>query len=288
MTPEFTLHNGVRVPALALGTYRAKDGEEAYRSVMDALELGYRSFDTAMFYFNEVSIGKALRESGVPRSAVQVTTKLWNDSHGYDKTHKAFEASLERLGLEYIDEYLIHWPLTGEEYLGSWRAMEELYKAGSIKIIGVSNFLKHMLQNLMKHGEIKPMIDQIEFNPQFQPNGLIAFCQENNILVEAWRPLQRGALDRSPITEIAEKHGKTNAQVVLRWLYQRGVRTLPKTTHKERMAENIASFDFKLDAGDVAALNGMNTSVRTAESPDEFVFMGEKLIEKFRGQGYPC
>ncbi len=288
MIPEFTLNNGVRVPAISLGTYRAKDGEEAYRSVLSALEQGYRSFDTAMFYFNEVSIGKALRESGVPRSAVQVTTKLWNDSHGYEKTHKAFEASLERLGLEYIDEYLIHWPLADDEYLGSWRAMEELYKAGSIKIIGVSNFMKHMLQNLMAQCEIKPMIDQIEFNPQFQPNSLIAFCQENGILVEAWRPLQKGALDRAPIPEIAAKHGKTNAQAVLRWLYQRGVRTLPKTTHKERMAENMDIFDFMLDEGDVAALNGMNTSVRTAESPDEFVFMGEKLIEKFRGQGYPC
>ncbi len=288
MIPEFILHNGVHVPAMALGTYKAKDGEEACRGVLDALELGYRSFDTAMFYFNEVSVGKAIRESGVPRGDIQVTTKLWNDSHGYDKTMRAFDASLKRLGLEYIDEYLIHWPLTDEAHLGSWKAMEELYKAGAIKIIGVSNFLKHTLQNLIAHCEIKPMINQIEFNPRFQPNDLTAFCQENGILVEAWRPMQKGALDIADISDIAARHGKSNVQVVLRWLYQRGVRTLPKTTHRERMAENLAIFDFELGESEVAALNALNGCVRSGESPDEFVFKGEKLMEKFKAKGYPC
>lgn len=288
MIPEFKLHNGVCLPAIGLGTYLAEDGNEAYRCVLDALDLGYRSIDTAMFYYNEVSIGKAIRESSVPREEIFVTTKLWNDSHGYEKTLKAFDASLKRLGLDYIDEYLIHWPLLEKEYRYTWKAMEKLYSQGLIRIIGVSNFLKVTLTDLLHHCDVKPMINQLEVNPQFQPNDLIAFCQQNDVLVEAWRPLIWGKLDREPISTIAKAHGKTPVQVTLRWLYQRGVRTLPKTTHKARMAENMDIFDFTLNDNEIAGINALNTWVRTGESPDEFVFKGEQLLEKHRAMGYPC
>jgi diketogulonate reductase-like aldo/keto reductase len=271
---------------MGLGTYLAKSGEEAYHSVIDALGAGYRSVDTAMYYFNEASVGQAIRESGIPRKEIYVTTKLWNDSHGYEKTLKAFDASLKRLGLDYIDEYLIHWPNLDEEYIPTWKAFEKLYRDGLIRVIGLSNFLKHTLINLIDHCEIKPMVNQIEVNPVFQPDDLITFCQRNDILVEAWRPLVWGKLDREPIVSIAKKYGKTPVQVTLRWLYQKGIRTLPKTTHKERMLENKDIFDFALDDSEIAGINKLNTWVRTGESPDAFLFMGEEEIQKHKSMGY--
>ncbi len=288
MIPKFTLNNGVRVPAIGLGTYLAKDGDEAYRTVMDALSVDCCSIDTAMYYFNEVSIGQAIRDSGMPREKVYITTKLWNDSHGFEKTLKAFDASLKRLGLDYIDEYLIHWPNLDEEYIPTWKAFEKLYRDGLIRVIGLSNFPKLTLMNLMQHCEIKPMVNQIEVNPVFQPDDLIDFCQQNDILVEAWRPIVWGKLDKEPILSIAAKYGKTPVQVALRWLYQRGIRTLPKTTHKERMIENMQIFDFTLSSDDMAGISKLNTWIRTGESPDEFLFMGEEMIAQQRALGYPC
>ena len=288
MIHEFTLNNGVRVPAIGLGTYLAKDGDEARRSAMDALSVGYRSIDTAMYYFNEVSIGQAIREAGLPREQIYITTKLWNDSHGYEKTLKAFDASLKRLGLDYIDEYLIHWPNLDEAYIPTWKAFEKLYREGVIRVIGLSNFQKHTLKNLLQNCEIKPMVNQIEVNPVFQPDDLIAFCQQNDIQIEAWRPIVWGKVDKEPITGIAAKYGKTPVQVTLRWLYQRGIRMLPKTTHKERMIENMQIFDFSLNDDEMAGIAALNTWIRTGESPDEFLFMGEEMIEKQRALGYPC
>lgn len=271
MIPEFKLSNGVEVPAVGLGTFLTKDGEEAARCVCEAVELGYRSIDTAMIYMNEEGIGKGIRECGVPRKDLYITTKLWNDSHGYDETLRAFDASLKRLGLDYLDQYLMHWPgLEEESYLPTWKAFEKLYDEGLIRTIGVCNFTKPVLKNLLAHCNVALMVNQIEIHPMFQPNDLIRFCQDKDIQVEAWRPIVWGKLDKEPILSAAEKYGKTTVQVCLRWHYQRGIRTVPKTTHKDRMAQNMDIFDFELTPEEMEAINGLNTFVRTGESPDEF------------------
>ncbi|MGI6667945.1 MAG: aldo/keto reductase [Acetivibrionales bacterium] len=274
MIPKFTLHNGVEVPAVGLGTFRTKNGEEACRVICDAVEAGYRSFDTAMIYMNEEGVGQGIKSCGIPREELYITTKLWNDSHGYEETLKAFDASLKRLGLDYIDEYLIHWPGMTESYLPTWKAFEKLYKDGYIRVIGVCNFIKPILKNLLDNCEIKPMVNQVEMHPFFQPNDLISFCQSEGIQVEAWRPIVWGKLDKEPITSIAKRHDKSVVQVALRWEYQRGVRPLPKTTHKERMISNLQIFDFSLSDEEMAAINALNTYNRTGESPDEFFETG--------------
>ena len=279
---DFILNNGVRVPAIGLGTYLAENGDVAYQSVTDALAAGYRSIDTAMYYFNEISIGQAIHASGIARKEIYVTTKLWNDSHGYDKTLRAFDASLKRLGLDYLDEYLIHWPNCDEDHMPTWKAFEKLYRDGRVKAIGLSNFQVHMLEKLLDRCEIKPMINQFEVNPLFQPNRLIQYCQAHEIQVEAWRPIVWGKLDMEPILSAAKRHGKTPVQVTLRWLHQKGIRTLPKTTHKERMLENADIFDFALDEKEASGINKLNTWIRTGESPDEFYFMGEENIQKHK------
>jgi diketogulonate reductase-like aldo/keto reductase len=274
MIPNFTLHDGSLVPATGLGTFLLKNEGEAAQSVRDAVEAGYRSIDTAMVYLNEEGVGKGIKTCGVPRELLYVTTKLWNDSHGFEETLKAFDASLKRLGLDYLDEYLIHWPGMTESYLPTWRAFEKLHREGRIRTIGVCNFLKPILKDLMARCEIKPMINQIEMHPFFQPNDLIAFCQQNGIQVEAWRPIVWGKLDKEPISGLAKKYGKSVVQVTLRWQYQRGIRTVPKTTHKDRMAANLNIFDFALTDEEMASFAPLNTYNRTGESPDEFFETG--------------
>jgi len=277
MIPAFKLSNDISVPAIGLGTYLIPDGDEVERCIIDSVEVGYRSFDTAMFYFNEIGIGTGIKSCGLPREQLYVTTKLWNDSHGYEKTLKAFSASLKRLGLEYIDEYLIHWPGLDEDYIPTWKAFEKLYKDGLIRVIGVSNFTKNILIRLFEECEIKPMVNQVEVNPVFQPNELVSFCKANNILIEPWRPIVHGKLDFTPITNCAKVYNKTPVQVTLRWLYQKGMRTLPKTTSKQRMAENADIFDFELTNDEVLSIDSLNTFVRTGETPDEFF---EKFSDK--------
>ena len=270
MAPNFKLSNGIDVPATGLGTFLTKDGKESAECICDAVKAGYRSFDTAMIYLNEAGVGQGVKDCGISREALHITTKLWNDSHGYDKALKAFDASLKRLRLDYIDEYLIHWPGFDEQYLPTWKAMEKLYKEGLIKIIGVCNFIKPILQKLLDNCEIKPMVNQIEMHPFFQPNDLVDFCQGHDIQIEAWRPIVWGKLDKEPMISLAKKYNKTVVQIALRWLFQRNIRSLPKTSHKERMAENINIFDFELDEEDIKAINALNTFIRTGESPDEF------------------
>lgn len=274
MIPAFKLNNGKEVPAIGLGTFLTKDGDEAARCIRDAVEVGYRSVDTAMIYMNEEGVGRGVRECGLPREEIYLTTKLWNDSHGYEETLKAFAASLKRLGLDYVDEYLIHWPGMEASYIPTWKAFEKLYSEGLIKTIGVCNFTKPVLKNLLDNAAIKPMVNQIEIHPMFQPNDLIAFCQQNGILVEAWRPIVWGKLEKEPIVSLAKKYGKTLVQVTMRWHYQRGVRTVPKTTHKERMLENMQIFDFELTPDEMNAIRTLNTYVRTGEAPDEFFETG--------------
>jgi len=272
--PSFTAHHGVEIPAIGLGTFLTKNGDEAARCICDAVQVGYRSIDTAMIYLNEEGVGQGIRACGLPREALYISTKLWNDSHGYEETLKAFADSLKRLQLQYVDQYLIHWPGMGESYLPTWKAFEKLYREGLVRTIGVCNFIKPVLKNLLENCEIKPMVNQVEMHPFFQPNDLVAYCQANGILVEAWRPIVWGRLDKEPIVRIAQAHGKTPVQTVLRWEYQRGVRPLPKTTNRDRMASNIDIFDFSLSDAEIAAINALNTYNRTGESPDEFFETG--------------
>ena len=273
MIPNFKLSNGVEVPAMGLGTFLTKNGEEAARCVCDAVKAGYRSIDTAMIYLNEEGVGKGIKECGIPRNELYLTTKLWNDSHGYEETLRAFDASLKQLGVDYIDEYLIHWPGQERSFRPTWKAFERLYEEGVVRVIGVCNFIKPVMEELLAACNVSPMVNQIEIHPMFQPDHLIAFCQEQGIQVEAWRPIVWGKLEKEPIIQAAAKYRKTPVQITLRWHYQRGVRTVPKTTHYDRMKENMDIFDFSLTEEEMEAINGLNTYVRTGESPDEFFGM---------------
>ncbi len=266
------LANGVKMPWLGLGVYKAKEGEEVEQAVKAALRIGYRSIDTAAFYDNEEGVGRAVRESGVSREELFITTKVWNTDQGYDSTLAAFEASLRRLGMEYVDLYLIHWPVKGK-YKETWRALETLYREGRVRAIGVSNFQVHHLEDLMADAEIKPMVNQVEFHPFLTQETLRAFCRKEGIQLEAWSPLMRGEVMNVPeIVELSKKYGKTPAQIVLRWDLQHGVVTIPKSVREERIRENADLFDFELSAEDMAKLDALNRNHRFGPDPDNFNF----------------
>ncbi len=266
------LANGVNMPWLGLGVYKAKEGEEVEQAVKAALRIGYRSIDTAAFYGNEEGVGRAVRESGIPREEIFITTKVWNSDQGYERTLAAFEASLQRLGMEYVDLYLIHWPVKGK-YKETWRALETLYKEGKARAIGVSNFQVHHLEDLMADAEIKPMVNQVEFHPFLTQEKLRDFCRREGIQLEAWSPLMRGEVVNVPeIVELAEKYGKTPAQIVLRWDLQHGVVTIPKSVREARIRENADLFDFELSAEDMAKLDALNRDHRFGPDPDNFNF----------------
>lgn len=242
-----TLNNGVEMPILGFGVYQMNDLKECERSVLDALEIGYRSIDTAAAYHNEEAVGKAIKNSGVPREELFITTKLWIQDAGYEKAKKAFETSLKKLGLDYLDLYLIHQPFN--DVYGSWRAMEELYKEGKIRAIGVSNFRPDRLMDFILYNEIVPAVNQIETHPYFQQIDNQKFLKENNVQHESWSPLGMGKLnvfDDKLLLAIGAKHNKSVAQVVLRWLIQRDIVVIPKSVHKNRIEENFNVFDFTL------------------------------------------
>lgn len=242
-----TLNNGVEMPILGFGVYQMNDLKECERSVLDALEIGYRSIDTAAAYHNEEAVGKAIKNSGVPREELFITTKLWIQDAGYEKAKKAFETSLKKLGLDYLDMYLIHQPFN--DVYGSWRAMEELYKEGKIRAIGVSNFRPDRLMDFILYNEIVPAVNQIETHPYFQQIDNQKFLKENNVQHESWSPLGMGKLnvfDDKLLLAIGAKHNKSVAQVVLRWLIQRDIVVIPKSVHKNRIEENFNVFDFTL------------------------------------------
>lgn len=249
----FTLSNGVKIPCIGFGTYLAT-GETAISSVKEALKLGYRHIDTASLYKNETEIGQAIRESGIPRSEIFVTGKLWNTDQGYHSTLKAFDDCLNRLGFDYLDLYLIHWPVPEgheEDYktlnAETWQAFEKLYKEKKIKAIGVSNFKTEHLKSLMNNAKIQPMINQLEIHPCHNQTETVNFCKQNNIIVEAWSPLMRGkALDFPELIEISEKHSKSVAQICLRWELQHNILPIPKSVTPERIKENSQIFDFEL------------------------------------------
>jgi len=271
-----TLSNGVKMPWFGLGVFKVEDGPELVNAVQAAIRHGYRSIDTAAIYGNEEGVGQGIRqgleETGIKREELFVTSKVWNADLGYESTRKAFELSLKKLGLEYLDLYLIHWPVAGK-YKEAWRALEQLYKEGRIKAIGVSNFQIHHLQDLMQDAEIKPMINQVEFHPRLTQTELRAFCKEQGIQVEAWSPLMQGQLlDHPVLKEIADRHHKSIAQVILRWDLQHGVVTIPKSTKEQRIKENADIFDFELTAEDMQLIDAMNENLRVGPDPDNFDF----------------
>ncbi|GGH85582.1 diketogulonate reductase-like aldo/keto reductase [Pullulanibacillus pueri] len=263
------LNNGVSMPIFGLGVYKAEDGEEVKQAVEAALEAGYRLIDTASFYKNEAGVGEAIKASGIPREELFITTKVWNDQQGYESTLAAFEESRTKLGLESIDLYLIHWPIKGK-YKETWRALEKLYKEGKVRAIGVSNFKAHHIEDLLSESEIVPAVNQIELHPRLTQEEDRAYCIEKGIKVEAWSPLMRGRLFDEPLLmDIAEKHGKTTAQVILRWNVQHQIITIPKSVKKQRIIENSNIFDFELTAEEMKAIDGLNQNIRTGMDPDE-------------------
>ncbi|KAK7199650.1 prostaglandin f synthase [Novymonas esmeraldas] len=266
-----TLSNGVKVPQLGIGTWEAKDGTEAVQNVKLAVSAGYRHIDTAHYYKNEASIGQGIRECGVPRSEIFVTTKLWNYDHGYDNALAAFERSRQALGVEYVDLYLIHWPGPNRSYIETWRAFEKLYEEKKVRAIGVSNFEPHHLDDLLANCTVPPMVNQVEMHPHFQQKTLRAYCAEKNIAVTAWRPLGKGALlEAPPLVEIAQRHGKSAAQVIIRWLIQLGVVVIPKSSKEERIKQNFGVFDFELTAEDMQAILAMDKNSRIGGDPETF------------------
>ncbi|MFB9880534.1 aldo/keto reductase [Planobispora siamensis] len=267
-----TLNNGVRMPQLGFGVWQVPDAEAAV-AVATAIEAGYRSIDTAKLYRNEEGVGRAVRASGVPREELFITTKLWNDDHGYDSALRAFDASMDRLGLDYLDLYLIHWPLPAHgKYVETWRALEKVYADGRVRAIGVSNFPVEQLEHVLEEGEVVPAINQIELHPMLPQAELRAFHAEHGILTEAWSPLGqgRGLLDEPVLAELAAEHARTPAQVVLRWHLQLGNVVIPKSVTPSRIAENFDVFGFELDAGDMAAIAALDTGTRLGPDPATF------------------
>jgi len=255
-----TLNNSVVMPIAGYGVFQIPDAKECTRCVIDAVDVGYRLIDTAASYMNEAAVGEGIRKCGVPRDQLFVTTKLWVQDTGYERTQKSIDASLRRLKLDYLDLYLIHQPY-GDVH-GSWRAMQDAHRTGKLRAIGVSNFQPDRLMDITAFNEIKPAVDQIEINPFQQQEESVSFMRDNNVQAEAWAPFAEGKNDlfrNATLRGIAEKHGKTIGQIVLRWVIQRGIVVLAKTIRKERMAENLAIFDFELDSADTTQISQLDT-----------------------------
>lgn len=266
------LANDVPMPWLGLGVFRTQEGEEVEQSIQWALDAGYRSIDTARIYANEVGVGRAIHQSGIPRNEVFVTTKIWNSDQGYASTLKAFDESLERLGMSYVDLYLIHWPVKGK-FRDTWRALETLYAEGRARAIGVSNFLVHHLEELRVGASVVPMVNQVEFHPYLQQPALQAFCRKHGIRLEAWSPIMKGEAATEPtLAAIGRKYGKNGAQVALRWILQKGVVAIPKSVKQERIVSNAAVFDFELTADEMRQIDGLDRHHRYGPDPDNFDF----------------
>ena len=254
-----TLSNGVKMPLEGFGVFQVPEATVCEQAVRDALSVGYRLIDTAAAYFNEEAVGAAIRKSGIPREELFITTKLWVQDAGYESAKKAFETSMRKLGLDYLDLYLIHQPMN--DYYGAWRAMEELYEAGKIRAIGVCNFYPDRLTDLCMNAKIAPMVNQVELHPFFAQTGAIENMKSLNVRPEAWGPMaegKHGIFTHPVLTEIGRKYGKTAAQVALRWNAQRGVVIIRKSTHRERMEENFSIWDFALSEEDMTAVAALD------------------------------
>lgn len=275
----FTLNNGSKIPCIGFGTWQTPDGETAVRVVKTALETGYRHIDTAAGYKNEAGVGEGVRASGIDREKIFVTSKVFNTDRGYQTTLNAFRKTMSELKLDYLDLYLIHWPAAANRFpdwekinLETWRAMTELYKAGEIKAIGVSNFKPHHLKALMET-EVKPMVNQIEFHPGQMQEETVSFCRENNIVVEAWSPLGQGRMLNDPtLAEIAARYGKSTAQLCIRWCLQNNVLPLPKSVTESRIVQNAQVFDFDISEEDMKTINEMPYIGGSGHDPDNISF----------------
>lgn len=266
------LSNGVDMPYFGLGVFESEVGDETKQAVLWALEAGYRHIDTAALYMNEESVGEAVRESGLKREDIFITTKVWNSDQGFQSTINAFNVSLNKFKMDYVDLYLIHWPVV-EKYMETWEALEELYEKKLVRAIGVSNFLQHHLETLIDRKGIVPMVNQVEFHPYLVQPDLLKYCKRNDIQFEAWAPIMKGKVNNIPeIIKIAEKYGKSPVQVVLRWDLQKGVVTIPKSVHKERIFSNKDIFDFSLSEEEVKIISSLDRHVRIGAHPDNFNF----------------
>lgn len=273
--PLVPLNNGVAIPQIGLGVWQAREGAEVERAVSVALEAGYRMIDTAAIYGNETGVGRAVKASGLPREELFITTKLWNAHHAYDDATRAFERSLATLDCDYIDLYLIHWPLPMEgRFTEAWRALEAIYRSGRTRAIGVSNFKPHHLDELLAQAQVVPMVNQIELHPMLQQEETRAFCAERDMLVESYSPLMQGgeALRHPVIAELAQRHQRTPAQIILRWHLQCGLIVIPKSVTPERIRENIALFDFSLSDDEMRAIRQLDRGQRIGADPDTAAF----------------
>lgn len=271
----YTLNNGVKIPCVAFGTYKAALGDNV-EILKQAIACGYRYFDTASFYGTETFLGQAIKESKIPREEFFITSKLWKDEMGYETAKEAFSRSLENLGTDYLDLYLIHWPLPSPDFkdwktldIGTWKALEELYDAGKIKAAGLSNFLPHHIENLLENCRIRPMVNQIEFHPGHTQEAVVSYCKEKEILVQAWSPIGRGrVLEDKLIVELAGKYGVSPAQICLRYALQRDVVPLPKSSCEERMRQNQDLFSFEISKEDMYRISAMPPTGWSGEHPE--------------------
>lgn len=279
LTDGFQLSNGVEIPCIGFGTWQAKDGETAENAVKAALASGYRHIDAAAIYRNEQSVGKAIRESEVARKDLFVTSKLWNDEHGYETTLRAFDQTIKDLGLEYLDLYLIHWPVPAKFHdsweksnAQTWKAFEKLYEEGMIRSIGISNFLPHHIEALKQTANIASMVNQIEYHPALMQKEIVEYSQKEGMLIEAYSPLGTGALLNDPtLKEIADQYGKSVAHVCIRWVLQNGHLPLPKSVTPSRIEDNTKVFDFELSADDMEKINNMK-EMEPGNDPDNIEF----------------
>lgn len=267
---KIKLNNGVEMPAFGLGVFKA--GKDTYSAVRAALDYGYRLIDTAMIYYNEEEVGRAIKDSGIAREEIFLTTKLWTDDIRADRVEHAYYDSLNKLNMDYADLYLIHWPVRGKS-IDAYRAMEQLYSKGKVRAIGVSNFFEHHLNDLIENTEVVPAVNQVEIHPFLSNQDLIQYCKDKGIPAQSWSPLARGKyFDDITINEIARKYNKTPAQVIIRWHLEKGLSVIPKSVNPYRIKENAGVFDFELSDNDLIMLDSLNANMRTGSNPDDYLY----------------